>query len=140
MILFDTCSIIDLFEKHNENILLNDNVAVCSFNKDELTKVSHRHSINTHLRHKIIRFFEKNKIKTINVPVTPGNKEQEKAFVASIDKELLRLIPDPSDAVLAACALKERANIVTRDRHHLYTARLENLFQHYGITVEKKPL
>ena len=140
MKLIDTCSIINLFENNKESILLNEDVAVCSFNKDELIKITHRHSINEHLRHRIRKFFEKNNINIVYIPVTPGNVLEEKVFVESIDNELLKLIPDPSDAVLAACAVKQKASIITRDRHHLYTARLENFFNKQGIKVLKKPL
>ena len=138
MRLIDTCAIINLFENNNEDELLNNDIAVCSFNKDELTNISHRHSINEHLRHRIRKFFRENKIKVIDVPVSPGNRIEEKVFVDSINTELLKAIPDPSDAVLAACALKNRADIITKDRHHLYTAKLENLFNKFNIKVEKK--
>ena len=137
MKLIDTCEIINLFENNNEEKLLDSSVAVCSFNRDELTKVMHRHSINVHLRHSVIKFFQNHKVKIIDVPVTPGNNVEEMTFVQSIEPELLRLIPDPSDAVLAACAFANRADIVTKDRHHLYTARLENLFNKYKIRVDK---
>lgn len=138
MKLIDTCEIINLFENNKENLLLSDSVAVCSFNRDELLKVMHRHKINEHLRHKVRKFFANNKVNIIEVPVTPGNVIEEKVYVDSIDRDLLRLIPDPSDAVLAACALRARADVVTRDRHHLYTAKLENLFDKFNIKVEKK--
>ncbi len=143
MILIDTCAIINLFENKEETLLLRDDVAICSFNRDELTRVTHRHTINTHLKHKIRKFFDEFKIKIIDVPVVPGQREQEKKYVDSVNKELLRLIPDPSDAVLAACALQNKASIITKDRHHLYTAKLENMFNKQGIQVSKsmeKPL
>jgi predicted nucleic acid-binding protein len=138
MILLDTCSIIDLFQNNKQEALFNSSVAICSFNRDELVKISHRHSVPPHLRHAIKKFFQEHKVKVIDVPVVPGNREQEKAYVTSINQELLRLIPDPSDAVLAACAFANRAHIVTRDRHHLYTAKLENLLNKYNLTVNKK--
>jgi len=138
MNLFDTCAIINLFENNKEEELLDSSAAVCSFNRDELTKVTHRHSLNIHLRHTIRKFFQEHKIKIIEVSVIPGQREQEKEYVNSVEPELLRLIPDPSDAVLAACAFENRANIITRDRHHLYTAKLENLFSKFDIKVEKK--
>ena len=143
MKLIDTCSIIYLFENNQEKLLLRDDIAVCSFNMDELLNVSHRHTLNPHLKHRIRKFFDAFKVKVIDVPVKPGNRVEEMTYVASISNELLRLIPDPSDAVLAACALQNKANIITRDRHHLYTARLENLFNKEGIEVQKtlrKPL
>jgi predicted nucleic acid-binding protein len=143
MKLIDTCEIIRLFENNQEKALLNKEIAVTSFNKEELLHVSHRHSINEHLRHRMRKFFDKNEIIIIDVPVHPGNMLEEKIYVDSINTELLKLIPDPSDAVLAACALKNRADIVTRDRHHLYTAKLENLFNKNNINLFKtlgKPL
>lgn len=138
MILVDSCEVINLFENGKEDLLLNSSVAICSFNRDELLKISHRHKVETHIRHFIRKFFNEHKIKIIDVPVTPGNPEQEKEYVESIDPELLKLIPDPSDAVLVACAMHERANIVTRDRHHLYTSKLENLLEKYNLRVDKK--
>jgi predicted nucleic acid-binding protein len=137
MILIDTCAIIYLFENNQEAFLLRDDVAVCSFNRDELIAVTHRHTVNTHLKHRIRRFFDSFAIRIIDIPVIPGEREKEKIYVDSVNKELLRLIPDPSDAVLAACALKEHAHILTRDRHHLYTAKLENMFQKNNIAVMK---
>ncbi len=138
MKLIDTCSIINLFENNDEKQLLDENIAVCSFNKEELTNISHRHSVNEHLRHRIRKFFEKNDVKIIDVPVSPGNRIEEKVYVDSISTELLKVIPDPSDAVLAACAMSNKADIVTKDRHHLYTAKLENLFNKNNIKVSKK--
>ena len=138
MKLIDTCAIINLFENNNEKELLNDDVAVCSFNKEELVNITHRHSINDHLRHRMRKFFRESKVKIVDVPVSPGNRIEEKVYVDSINTELLKVIPDPSDAVLAACALRNKADIVTKDRHHLYTAKLENLFNRFNIKVDKK--
>lgn len=138
MILYDTCAIINLFENNKEDELLNEDVAVCSFNRDELIKLEHRHKINEHLRHRMKKFFNENKVKIIEVPVSPGQRDEERAYVNLISKEIAQEIPDPSDAVLAACALQNKADIITKDRHHLYTAKLENLFSRYGIKVEKR--
>lgn len=137
MKLVDTCSIINLFENNKEKSLLNEDVAVCSFNAEELLHITHRHKINEHLRHRMRKFFEKNEVKIIDVPVHPGNRVEEMIYVDSISTELLKLIPDPSDAVLAACALVNNADVITRDRHHLYTAKLENLFNKNNISVAK---
>ncbi|HME86855.1 MAG TPA: PIN domain-containing protein [Candidatus Nanoarchaeia archaeon] len=138
MKLIDTCAIIDLFENNREDELLKPGIAVCSFNADELIFIEHRHSMNTHLRHAIKKFFQEQTVAVVSVPVSPGNRKEEQQYVASVDAELLRLIPDPSDAVLAACALSCNADIVTKDRHHLYTARLENLFNKNKIAVFKR--
>ena len=137
MKLIDTCAIINLFENNKEKELLDEDIAVASFNKEELLFVTHRHKINEHLRHRMRKFFEKNEVKIIDVPVHPGNRIEEITYVESINTELLKLIPDPSDAVLAACALRNNADIVTKDRHHLYTAKLENLFEKNKINVSK---
>jgi len=138
MKLIDTCEIIRLFEENKEKELLKKDVAVCSFNRDEATILSHRHSINVHLRHKMRKFFESNDVVVIDVPVKPGNRVEEMTFVQSVNPLLLKIIPDPSDAVLAACALQHDADIVTRDRYHLYTTQLESLFSKNGINVSKK--
>ncbi len=143
MKLIDTCEIIRLFENNEEKALLQEGIAVTSFNKEELLYITHRHKINEHLRHKMKQFFEKNNIKIIEIPVHPGSRLEEKTYVESISVDLLKVISDPSDAVLAACALQNNAEIVTRDRHHLYTAKLENLFSKNNIIVSKslgKPL
>ena len=143
MKLIDTCAVIDLFERNQQDALLKPGIAVCSFNADELIHIEHRHSMNVHLRHKIKKFFLDNALAIVKVPVSPGQRAEEQKYVASIDAELLKLIADPSDAVLAACALSIGADIVTKDRHHLYTAKLENMFSKNNIHVSKsleKPL
>jgi predicted nucleic acid-binding protein len=56
--------------------------------------------------------------------------------VHGIDPELIQLVPDHSDAVIAALAYKIKANILTRDKHHLFTVELKNYFSKQGITVQ----
>ena len=138
MKLIDTCAVIDLFQNNNQDKLLGEDIALCSFNVEELTTIEHRHSMNVRLRHAIKKFLETHFVKVIDVPVHPGQRAEEKKFVSSVDNELLKLIADPSDAVLAACALQQKADIVTKDRHHLYTAKLENMFAKNKMVVLKK--
>jgi len=69
------------------------------------------------------------------VPVSPGSSYNEKEFVSSIDGELLKHIADPSDAVLAAAAVTLKGDILTRDKHHLFTSDLSNYFENVGVRV-----
>ncbi|MBR9702988.1 hypothetical protein GOV10_03055, partial [Candidatus Woesearchaeota archaeon] len=74
----------------------------------------------------------------VDVPVKPGDWEGEKAFVNHVDPELLKIIPDASDAVLLAAALARRCPVLTKDKHHLFTTTLENYVKDYGIRVFKE--
>jgi uncharacterized Fe-S center protein len=78
--------------------------------------------------------------------VSPGDTVAERSFVRSIEPDLLKHIADPSDAVLIAAAIKTRSVIYTKDKHHLFTTKLENYLNVYNIKVfktyglsEKKP-
>ncbi len=70
--------------------------------------------------------------------VKPGQWDEERNYDITFDSELLKLIPDPSDAVLIAAAEHYHLNgVITLDRHHLYTARLENYLDKKGLQVLK---
>ena len=70
--------------------------------------------------------------------VRPGDWKGEKAYEIRFDPELLRLVPDPSDAVLIATAEHYGLRgVITLDRHHLYTSRLENYLEEKGLLVLK---
>jgi hypothetical protein len=56
--------------------------------------------------------------------------------VHGIDPELIQLVPDHSDAVIAALAYKIKANILTRDKHHLFTVDLQNYFSQKNIRIQ----
>ncbi|MBW2968399.1 hypothetical protein KY362_08015, partial [Candidatus Woesearchaeota archaeon] len=70
--------------------------------------------------------------------VSPGDREGEKSYVQRFDPEILRLVPDASDAVLLVLALKIRADVLTKDKHHLFTTAAENYLKEYGVRVEKE--
>jgi predicted nucleic acid-binding protein len=131
-ILFDTCFFI--YElKHHKNL----KGAVTSFNAEEIIHVSHK--LSTELKKDIRESMKHHDISLINIPVHPGNWEEERDYVNSADPDILRLIHDPSDAVLIAAAIKMRAKrVYTRDKHHLYTTVLENYIKDYGIEVLNK--
>jgi predicted nucleic acid-binding protein len=67
--------------------------------------------------------------------VSPGDREGERKFIQDFDNELFGIIPDPSDAVLLVAALRTKTNVLTRDKHHLFTTKLENYISEAGIKV-----
>ncbi len=70
--------------------------------------------------------------------VRPGDWDEEREYEIEFDPELLKLVPDPSDAVLIAAAEHYRLDgVITLDRHHLYTAVLENYLSKKGLSVLK---
>jgi predicted nuclease of predicted toxin-antitoxin system len=74
----------------------------------------------------------------ININVNPGDRIAEKNFVNSIDPDLLADVPDASDAVLIATAIKTNSIVLTKDKHHLFTTKLENYLNKYNIKVYKE--
>ncbi len=134
----DTCFLYWVFQKGHVKTLKEfcdkHIVLLSSFNAEEF--IYHSHDVSNDIRVEFRKevkdglrlFFEE-------VPVHPGNPDEEKEFVHSFDEELLKIIPDPSDAVLAVIASKHKANILTRDKHHLFTTTLENYFSKQGIQV-----
>lgn len=137
LILLDTCFIINILEHHKHLDRLKDkNLGITSFNVEELLQVEHKLS---HEDKKMIRKFLKHPgFCIIEIPVHPGNWEEEKNFVNSIDKTLLKKVHDPSDAVLIAVAIKTMAPVIlTKDKHHLFTVKLEDYLGKYNIKVYK---
>lgn len=126
--LLDTCFLIYELENNNtknlEEFCNENNVAMISFNLEELEHVSKK--ISNHFKDHLRKFLKSKVIKKIVVDVHPGNREAEEEYVRIIDEELLRLIPDHSDAVLIAKAFEIKASVLTRDKHHLYTSVLAN--------------
>lgn len=109
--------------------------AMTSFNLSELFHAVHS---LPHVKEPLRRFLKRATLTIIDVPARPGEWEAERAFVASVEPQLLRIIPDVSDAVLAAAALATHSNILTKDKHHLFTTRLEDFLTRDGITVWKE--
>ncbi len=137
LILIDTCFFIDAAERHKLSELLDARVAVTSFNARELVHVAHR--LHADVKDEIRHFLKKHhELLVLDVPVVPGDVAAERAFVASIEPELLKKIPDASDAVLLAAAFATKSDVLTKDKHHLFTVTLENYVQRYGVHVWKE--
>ena len=141
LILLDTCFLIDLFHNHKEKELLEQAMqrplAITSFNAQELAHVLKKvddKSIITRIR----KFFkEHDEIKILDIPVSPGSKEKELAYVNKVDPYLAQDVPDPSDAVLIAAAIQTGSIVMTKDKHHLFTVLLENYLERWNLRVLK---
>lgn len=133
----DTCFFIDELAHHKDEELEGRGLAMLSFNVEELVHVA-RHLPSDKKQH--IRHFLRDhpQFLIVDVPIKPGDRKGEHAFVAHIDEKLLQIIPDPSDAVLLAAAVARRCPVLTKDKHHLFTAALENYVNDYGIRVFKE--
>ena len=137
-ILLDTCFFISCFE-HTKNIKRLEgmtNLCMTSFNIAELMHIEHRlkHELKTRIR----KFFHKaDNLKILDIDVKPGEWDKERSFIADVDTELLKHVHDPSDAVLIAVAIRFRAKVMTKDKHHLYTSDLANFLNRYDIRIEK---
>ena len=138
--LLDTCFLIHEFTrgrvKELEEFCLNESVGMSSFNLLELDHVVHKlpGPLSRHLR----GFLKKKLVKLVYVSVVPGDRSGEKEFVDSFDPKILSIVSDPSDAVMFVQALKIRADILTRDRHHVFNCAAENFSDLYGVKVMNK--
>lgn len=141
LILIDTCFLIYVFD-HNkqkdfEKLCNKENVAITSFNANEL--LYNIHKINEKSKDHIRHFLKKGLIKLLEISIMPGNKEHEVEFVKQADPSLLTHVSDPSDAVLVAAAILANAKVIlTRDKHHLFTTELENFLKNYSIEVHNE--
>lgn len=135
-VLVDTCFLLREIEKGRENQLLKLDFVMTSFNLEELMYVVKHidHSLKAKIRH----FLGRKRFKILELPIHPGNIEHEREFVNSVDPKLLSLVHDPSDAVLLAAAITTRSNILTKDKHHLFTQNLKNYISKYEISVGKE--
>ena len=136
--LVDTCFVYYLFEHRHEKEFIkfceDHVVAITSFNQEEF--LFHAHHVNHTVKERFRHFVKTGaRLHTVAVPVSPGNPDAEKEYIRSIDPKLLEIIPDPSDAVLCAAALVLKANVLTRDKHHLFTAALENYASEHHLAV-----
>ena len=118
----------ELFEFCAEN-----DVGITSFNLLEIDyNLKHMsHEIKVHWRN----FLKEKNFSILELSVHPGDREAEKNYIKDFDNDLLQIIPDPSDAVLLVAGLRSRANILTRDKHHLFTTKLQNYLNGYEIQV-----
>lgn len=138
--LIDTCFLIYCLEKDKmkelESFCSENSVGLSSFNAAELDHIHGRFPgpLNRHLRN----FLKQKLIKLVEVDVVPGQRAKEKKYVESFDPAMLKQVHDPSDAVLLSLAAKIRADVLTRDKHHLFTVDVENYLSEYGIKVLKE--
>lgn len=136
LILFDTCFVINILEHHKHLDKIKDkNLGMTSFNVEELLHVEHR--LKNEDKRMIRHFLKHPNFCIVDIPVHPGNKEEEKKFVGLVDKDLLKNVHDPSDAVLIATAIKTKSIVLTKDKHHLFTCVLENFLKKYSLKVYK---
>lgn len=136
--LIDTCFFISIFE-HPKKIKRFEklkNKSITSFNVSELINVEHRLHNN---KHQIRKFLEKSEdIIILDVGVEPGEWEKEKMFVEKIQPKILKYCKDASDAVLLAAAIATNSNILTKDKHHMFNAAMENFAEKNNIEVYKE--
>jgi len=140
-VLLDTCFFIHTFEHQKENqlkeLLDKFNVALTSFNAEEF--LLKEHDVDERVREYARKFLKKYPtISIVYIDVHPGNRISEKNYVNNIDAGLLEEIPDASDAVLIATAIKTNSTVLTKDKHHLFTVKLENYIKKYNLEVYKE--
>lgn len=139
-VLIDTCFFIHTFEHQKEHQLKElcekFNVGLTSFNAEEF--ILKDKVVDERVREYARKFLKTHPISIINVDVHPGNRDSEKKFVNSVDLSLLKEIPDASDAVLIAVAIKTNSTVLTKDKHHLFTVKLENYIKKYNLEVYKE--
>ncbi|MBW3015469.1 PIN domain-containing protein [Candidatus Woesearchaeota archaeon] len=133
--LLDTCFIIYALTHPKElrDIKRLKSVAITSFNVEEILHL--RHKLKTGDKHILKRLIKEVDFKVIDIDVHPGERVKEREFVESYDSELLKHIADPSDAILAAVALRTHSKLYTRDKHHLFTTGLKNYLAGYYVKV-----
>ncbi|HEY9706462.1 MAG TPA: PIN domain-containing protein [Allocoleopsis sp.] len=140
LVLIDTCFFIHTFEHQKDHklseLIEKYNVAMTTFNAEEFLlkdKV-----VDERVREYARKLLKKHPITLVNINVHPGDRDGEKRFVNSIDPTLLAQVPDASDAVLIAVAIKTHSTVLTKDKHHLFTVKLENYLKKYNIEVHKE--
>ncbi len=141
--LIDTCYLIHIFE-HHEKIkqfkeqLQEGKYAITSFNIEELMHVEHK--LNKKIKEEIRKFLkEKEEIDIITIDVHPGDRASEEEYVRSINPELIHIMhEDISDGVLFATAIQIGADIITRDKHHLYNQIAEKFANEHNIDIRNK--
>jgi len=138
--LLDTCFIIYVFKKDLVKKLIDfckkNKVGISSFNLGELLHIHHH--FPGQMNHHIRTFLKQKLVYNVTVNVNPGDHESERKYVREFDNTILRIIQDPSDAVLFVQAIKIHANILTKDKHHIFTAVAENYSNKYNVNVLKE--
>ncbi len=107
-------------------------VLMTDFNLLELANMEkHNHGVKRLAK----KFLETKPLKMLLTGINPGDWEGEKRFASNADPGLLKHVHDPSDAVLVAAAIRSKSYVLTRDKHHLFTAELENKISEYNIRI-----
>jgi hypothetical protein len=138
--LIDTCFFIHVFEKDHVNqlkkLLSSKVCAMTSFNAEEFIYKSN----NFHLiKHKVRKFLSScPRLYILEIDIHPGDNKKEHEFVKSIISGLDAKEHDPSDAVLLAAAVKAGADVLTRDKHHIFNVIIENYLSKYKIKILNK--
>ena len=133
LVLLDTCFIFSHLD-HKE--LLPEKFATTSFNAEELVYVTTHHLGK--MKSRVRNFLKNSNVVVVDIGVSPGDKDAEKEYVNSVDEHLLQHIADPSDAVLIATALRTKSNVLTKDKHHLFTSELINYLSDKGVKVHRE--
>jgi len=138
--LLDTCFFVDMFAKNKveelKEFCRNNKVGMSTFNLQELINMHHR--LHGTVNHHIRNFLKEKLIYKIPIDIVPGEREKERAYVEEFDDSILKAIRDPSDALLFVLAIKKRANIITKDKHHIFTVIAENLFNEWKEKILNK--
>jgi predicted nucleic acid-binding protein len=135
LVLLDTCFVFHMIT-HNTHLLPGYTYALSSFTVEELIHVSHKvHKYKVPLRN----FIKKHKeILVVDTPVHPGEWEKEREFVNAIDPNLLKHLPDASDAVLVGVAIQTDSVVLTKDKHDIFQVDLINYLMGTGVSVLKE--
>ncbi|MBN2367505.1 hypothetical protein JXC34_00675, partial [Candidatus Woesearchaeota archaeon] len=100
--LLDTCFFVHVFKHDHVKKLAdfceNNNVGMSSFNLGEMEHI--HHNFPGQMMHHVRSFLKEKRISSVPVNAFPGNRDSETAYVNSFDPDILRIIPDASDAVL----------------------------------------
>ncbi len=135
--LLDTCFFVHSFTSDRVKPLVkfckNNKVGMTTFNLEEFLHMHHK--LKGHTNHHVRSFLKKKLISLVPIEVHPGQHDMEQKFVDKYDHEILKIIRDPSDAVLFAHAVQIGADILTRDKHHIFTAAAENYSEQHGIHI-----
>lgn len=110
-----------------------------SFNLEEIFFVYEKKKVSPEIRREFRSFFKLGPmIAVVDVPVSPGSADPEKKFVEFFDPEILKLCRDISDAVLVGTAIHTLSDILTKDKHHIFTTVLENYVESsYDVEIYK---
>lgn len=133
----DTCFLFYVFDKQLEHKLVkfcqDSIVAITSFTVQEL--IHHKKDASKLFKERFRHIVSDLRLYVIQMDVHPGEVVSEREFVNDFDPAILHLVRDPSDAVSLVVALQHGANIITRDKHHLFTTALENYLNEKGLRV-----